>query len=336
MRIKLLSGILCSCLLAVCIVGFLVAGGGQQQEPSIDIQREIAQTRELLKKHPKDASLHEQLSILYSAIGDDKAALSEIKLAVKFEPSEPFYHNRLGNMYEELGKDSDAFQSYTTAARLARLGKGDNKEWATDYSLNVGRLYQKKKQYFKAEQWYERSLSEFWAYRPEWRMTRTDHKEFEQGDPKQVEQFEHALRNRLSSVKAQLTSDRPTPMWIKGRFPKLKLPPMEETGASLWPSAKCAEAEIRKGASGAGLHYSLGTGYLHVGRTENAVIHLLAACVLDRKSVIAWDNLGWAYLVQGRFLEAAEAWRHGTPESMVLARQAKSAEVQWQRERKAR
>jgi predicted Zn-dependent protease len=65
------------------------------------------------------------------------------------------------------------------------------------------------------------------------------------------------------------------------------------------------------GKESALLRFSVGNEYTKAGDTENAVVHLRRAVVLDPEYTAAWKLLGRALADSGRAAEALEAYTEG-------------------------
>ena len=78
---------------------------------------------DMVKEDEKLAEPHILLSLVYSRLGQNMAALAEGQLSIKLAPKNANAHQVLGDIYREQKKFSLAATSYETAERL-RGSKG--------------------------------------------------------------------------------------------------------------------------------------------------------------------------------------------------------------------
>lgn len=271
-------------------------GGQNPTSVKVDIPKEIAKARAEVRKNPKNASAHQQLSVVLRWEDKTDEALQELKTAIKLDPKDASYHYDLGELYKTMGREKACFDEVAVGVELAR------KYWhgadATFiYSMYLAQRAEKAGRDKEAERYYEVSLA---AYRA----------------GEQVRNMSKSLRedvlktsgDGLKRVQAKLQSDRPTFEWVHGQMPYLRFAKPDKSDA-LAAELKQVESDVIEGkiSGDSAWHHMLAGKYEQAAQYENAVIEYTAATLLDRKNDMAWCNLGFKYLRQGRLEDAETA-----------------------------
>jgi len=227
--------------------------------------------------------------------------------AMRISADGPFDDGAQGYAHLRAQRLDEALACFVKAAAIADKAKQD-KEWAPIYTLEAARLFEQKGRGAEAQRWYEMALARLSAYRDKWTLRGMDRRN---GTGDFGEVLERCAWEGLKRVRPKLAKDRPTGQWVQRQLPFLQFPDsVSDKGAEAKAATKQDRA-LRSGAGNAVAHSLLGTHLLGAGEPEKATVELLAATVLDPNEPIAWDNLGWAYLMQGRMPEAAAALRVG-------------------------
>jgi tetratricopeptide (TPR) repeat protein len=80
-------------------------------------------------------------------------------------------------------------------------------------------------------------------------------------------------------------------------------------------------------------HFLLGNAYLVLGMVQDSVVQTLAAIEIDPESGDAWDQLGWAYILQGRLADSEQAFKRavalGSKTSAPMIEEVERAAARW-------
>lgn len=266
----------------------------------------ISKVRSALSRDPRNADLHEQLGILLSR-SNKARAISEVRIAIRLAPQQASYHASLGYLLAEAGKPEEALSCFRFAVDMLHRRNGSTgKEWLPIYGAEVARIYDTLGRDEDAEAWYERSLAWMFAYRTDWLASGMDRRNKRNSFGKA---FEADMSERLATIRDRNSRHRPSREWVSKRLPMLRFPDRARGACENSKDAGKLETSLRSGkASGTALNIELGMDYLACGHVNEAVIQFLAAIEQDASNNIAWDELGWSYLIQGRLLKAAAAF----------------------------
>ena len=83
-----------------------------------EIEIEIEDAKEEVRKNPDDAKAHNGLGIAYDELGKYKEAIESYKQAIRIDPDFALAHVNLGDAYAELDKYEEAIESYKQAIEI--------------------------------------------------------------------------------------------------------------------------------------------------------------------------------------------------------------------------
>jgi len=255
--------------------------------------------------------------------------IARLRQEIRNRPDEASNYADLAQLFVSKGNLEEAIAGYVKASKLAQQASR-GREFSPLYSLEAARLYEKQGNAQQAECWYEKSLSLLWAYRVEWIESGMDRRN-RQGD------FGRAVERRgwagIKRVRKPLAQNRPDRQWILRELPFLEFPDSRRDQSARDRVAVLRQRLWSGKEAGPEPNLRAGMGYLACGRADEAVVHLLAAAELNPRSSVTMDELGWAYLMQGRLKDAsgalAKADALGSSGSAQLAARIRQAATRW-------
>jgi tetratricopeptide (TPR) repeat protein len=291
-----------------------------------ELRLAIKQVRNRLHHTPGSGALHFELAGLLKADGNISGYLDQMRSAVQLEPRNYIYRLSLAFTYQELGRKQLALGNYQAAARLSHEQSSSLRDPAI-FNRAAAELLQELGRYAEAETTYERSLAQLSAaaFGPDGVSTQD------------MDSSRQAMLRQLGQVRGALAESRPTSSWVRANMPWVESDRPSDTGSAEEAETRLKECEraLQTGTIGGALpHYDLGVAYLTVGRLDEAVVELLAAIELEPDRKMAWDELGWAYLLQNRLPDAAQAFdkadKLGLPGSAYYANKVRLGIRQFQ------
>lgn len=276
------------------------------------------------------------------AEGDFKGFFEAMAEAQRKEPLNCIYVYAVADAYRELGNKGLAFKRALTAARLA-VGQGmypPNAVFATWYAASraeaVGR-------YDVAEKLLERALALYWAHQDQ--LILYARAESRYGFWKT---FPIDANRQLSGAQKRLRSSRPIPGWVEREAPWMKdalqplvsqairnqaevqLRKLEALDRTNWSNSKKKVISIPA-------NVTLADDYFALGRNEEAIVHYLADTLQEPGDSYPWDKLGWLFLREYRFSDAAYAFEKacdfGFAEDCPRAQRCKCVADRWRHDR---
>lgn len=165
-------------------------------------------------------------------------------------------------------------------------------------SMDIAMAYERKGDKVNAEIWHENTLAMLAAYRQEWIRSNMD-KLFTDGQ--YSKHIDSTSRKHLQKLYSELVKTRPNREWLLKEIPLLEIPIAKKQSARELKELEKLRNDLDSGKwQGAHLHINLGVMYSDANKLNDAVVEYLTAIELDNKDSIAWDNLGWVYMLQGR------------------------------------
>ena len=264
-------------------------------------ERRISELRALLRQRPRDRSLHQELAGLLEERGDMQGCIAELRTLASLAPRDFTTYYALAEAYKRAGQPKAALSSALAAAALAEKTNmacaPACTRIAADMSLVLGNIA-------GAERLYEKTLAQVSAYAPD-----IAH---EPGFQTSWARDQGGIRKRLAALKQQLASTRPSSAWLLRDMPWLapgQTHSKRDCQRAL-AGVERLEKRVRTGElHGASVHDELGTDYLILGRSTDAIVQFLASTQLGPTGDFAWRQLGSAYLAQGRLGDAANAYQ---------------------------
>jgi tetratricopeptide (TPR) repeat protein len=286
--------------------------------------------RQMLGREPAQDEVYFYTAQMLQSRRDINGFFAYMNAAAKLNPDNWVYRYALAQQYGAMGRNQYALSNYRLAAQAAQQNDKvvtplANKA-AADTLRAMGRLVE-------AEKTYEQTLAQFSAYAadPDIKSRTSDKK-----SQAYWTNARNNTRTSLMAVKQNVTYTRPTTEWVRTAMPwvELTLPRDAKviSAARLRVHKHEAALALRK-LSSADAHAQLGSDYMLVGKTEDAIIQFLAAIELDPTRQYTWRDLGGAYLHQNRLADAADAYTRaytlGETDSGVLAQRMRESLSHW-------